>query len=74
LLLAAARTPHSRGSLSRDLSLRSSVVKTIFENGPAIEFAQTVKQWSTTEEGSKKSTQDAITLKVGAAEKEMRLH
>jgi hypothetical protein len=49
-----------------------SVVKTIFENGPAIELAQTVKQWSTTEEGSKKSTQDAITLKVGTAKTQRR--
>ena len=39
--------PRSRGgSLSRDLSLRSSVVKTIFENGTAIEFARASTEWT----------------------------
>jgi hypothetical protein len=45
-----------------------SVVKTISENCQEIEFARTANQWSMTGEGSKKSTQDAMTLKVGNAE------
>jgi hypothetical protein len=44
-----------------------SVVKTIFKNGTAIELARTANQWSMTGEGRKKSTQDAMTLKVGTA-------
>ncbi len=45
-----------------------SVVKTIFESGTAIELARAAIEWSTTGGGSEKSTQDAMTLKVGTAE------
>jgi hypothetical protein len=45
-----------------------SVVKTFFENGTEIELAQAATEWDTTVEGGEKSTQDAMTLKVGTVD------